>query len=83
MARQEPHVHEFKKLGFIREVGTTSRNNKLVPDALGKVINRVILIRSCECGKSQAFECGGKNEMRVLFARLSKKLEGVVRDATD
>ena len=69
--KQQSHIHDYKKLGFIREVGTTSRNNRLVPDSPGKLINRIILTRTCECGRSQAFECGDKEKMRVLLAQLT------------
>lgn len=60
MTKQEPHRHNYTKLDFIRVVGTTE----------DRVINRIILVRKCSCGKDQAFECGDKDKMRALYKKL-------------
>lgn len=62
IAQNEKHQHDYTKLGFLREVGVTDRS-----------INRIILTRSCFCGDSQAFECGDRDEMRELLARIKSK----------
>lgn len=61
LTKKESHTHDFTKLGILREVGTTKT----------RTINRVILIRSCECKASQAFECGNKDTMIELYKRLA------------
>lgn len=72
LTRQEPHVHDYKKLGFITEFGTVARENQLVPDVVSRTIDRIILVRTCVCGASQAFDCGPKVEMREKYAELTK-----------
>lgn len=59
--KQDPHIHNFTKLGYVREVGTSPG---------GEFVDRIILIRSCVCGGSQAFECGPRLEMRELYTQL-------------
>ncbi len=56
---KEVHRHDFKKLGFVREVG----------------IDRVILTRNCACGENEAFACGPKDEMRTLYTKIKKQRE--------
>lgn len=60
MKQAEPHKHSYTKLDFIRELDTTK----------DPVINRIILGRRCSCEKFEAFEMGGKQEMRDLYKRL-------------
>lgn len=67
--KQEPHVHNFKKLGYIREVGTTNPSELLRVDIPARTIDRIILTRACTCGASQAFDCGNPSEMRVLLEK--------------
>lgn len=70
--KQEPHVHNFSKLGFIREVGTTTPSELLRVDVAARTVDRIILVRTCECTASEAFECGEAQAMRELYARLTK-----------
>lgn len=68
--KQDPHVHNFTKLGYIREVGTSPG---------GEFVDRIILIRTCACGQEQAFECGPRQKMREKYATLikgKKEIEG-------
>lgn len=72
MTAKDPHRHNFKKLGYIHEAGL----------AQGHEVNRIILTRTCACGKSQAFECGDKDAMRQLYAQL-KQREGTHGNTTE
>lgn len=72
MEKQEPHKHNHSKLGYTREVGLAEHSNALIPFPLGRQIDRIILYRECECGDRKAFECGPKDEMRKLYAQLTK-----------
>jgi len=71
ISKKDHHIHEFKKLGYVKEFGTgAATGNRLVPNPPVKTIRRIILTRSCKCGVSQAFECGDKDKMRDLYATL-------------
>lgn len=60
IASKTKHTHDFTKLDFTREVG----------------IDRYILSRVCDCGKSEAFECGTKDNMRQIYAKTTAQLAG-------
>ena len=54
IASKTKHTHDFTKIDFTHEIG----------------IDHYILLRICDCGRSEAFECGTKDAMRRLYARL-------------
>lgn len=72
MPAKEPHKHDYTKIGYIREVGTTAPTEMLRVDLSPRTIDRIILIRSCACGASQAFDCGDKQPMREKYTELTR-----------
>ena len=68
----KPHIHDYTKIGYVREVGTTNPTEMLRVYIPSQTIDRIILIRICSCGASQAFDCGDRAAMREKYAQLSK-----------
>ena len=76
ISKTEPHRHDYRKLGFVEDRGRAEHTNEIIREVLSRDIRRIILTRVCECGQSQAFECGPKQEMRELYTKI-KNMEGI------
>lgn len=57
------HVHNYAHVSFIHERGTALDS---------RFIDRIIVIRKCNCGASVGIDCGDKESMRKLWVTLKE-----------